>query len=132
MTEYCSTAFHNSLSEEQNQKLESIQKVALKVIFGQNYMSYEEALLKASLTSLSKRREDRCLKYALKASKHSENMHMFPPNKIESPQVTRNREKFHVNFAHTEAYRKSAIPSLQRLLNSYIALWGSSVKGGGN
>ena len=117
VTEYCSTAFHNSLTVEQDQKLEAIQKVALRVILGQDYLSYEEALSKTSLVSLNKRRQDRCIKYALKASRHPDNMQMFPPNTVESPQVTRNREKFHVNFAHTESYRKSAIPSLQRLLN---------------
>ena len=105
---------------------ESIQKVALGVIFGQNYTSYEEALSRASLVSLNKRRQDRCLKYALKASKHPENRQMFPPNITESPQVTRNRDKFHVNFVHIEAYtvgyRKSAIPSLQKLFNSHIEL----------
>ena len=118
VTEYCSTAFHNSLTVEQDQKLEAIQKVALRVILGQDYLSYEEALSKTSLVSLNKRRQDRCIKYALKASRHPDNMQMFPPNIVESPQVTRNREKFHVNFAHTESYRKSAIPSLQRLLNN--------------
>ena len=97
--------------------MEAIQKVALRVILGQDYLSYEEALSKTSLVSLNKRRQDRCIKYALKASRHPDNMQMFPPNTVESPQVTRNREKFHVNFAHTESYRKSAIPSLQRLLN---------------
>ena len=117
VTEYCSTAFHNSLTVEQDQKLEAIQKVALRVILGQDYLSYEEALSKTSLVSLNKRRQDRCIKYALKASRHPDNMQMFPPNTVESPQVTRNREKFHVNFAHTESYRKSAIPSLQWLLN---------------
>ena len=59
------------------------------------------------------------MKYALKASKHQENQKMFPPNIVQSTQITRERETFHVNFAHTEAYKRSAIPSLQRLLNSH-------------
>ena len=29
----------------------------------------------------------------------------------------RNSEKYHINFAHTENYRKSAVPFCQRLLN---------------
>ena len=118
-TEYCSTVFHNSLTAEQDKKVESIQKVALKVILGQEYTSYEEALAKTSLVSLNKRREDRCLKYALKATKHPENKLMFPLNVVESPQVTRKREEFRVNFAHTETYRRSAIPALQRILNTH-------------
>ena len=120
VTEYCSTAFHSSLTAEQDRKIESIQKVALKVILGQNYSSYEEALDATSLISLNQRRQERCLKYAIKAVKHPENQKMLPANIVESPQITRKREQFHVNFAHSEAYRKSAIPSLQRLLNSHM------------
>ena len=119
VTEFCSTAFHSSLTAEQDRKIESIQKVSLKVILGQSYTSYEEALEKTSLITLNQRRQERCLKYALKATRHPENQIMFPANIVESTQNTREREQFHVNFAHTEAYRKSAIPTLQRLLNSH-------------
>ena len=88
------------------------------MILGQSYTSYEEALAKTSLITLNQRRQERCLKYALKAIRHPENRRMFPANIVESTLNTREREQFHVNFAHTEAYRKSAIPLLQRLLNS--------------
>ena len=116
VTEYCSTAFHFSLTCDQEKKLESIQKAALKVIFGQNYNSYEEALCMASLKSLKDRRQERSLRFANKAIKHPENNRMFPLNENEE-QNTRNAERYHVNFAHTEGYKRSAIPALQRLLN---------------
>ena len=119
LTEYCSTAFHYSLTVEQDRKLESIQRVALKVVLGENYNSYEETLEKTSLTTLYERRQVRCLKFAVKATKHPECREMFPLNKSEVTHNTRDREIFQVNFAHTEAYRRSAIPSLQRLLNSH-------------
>ena len=70
-TEYCSTVFHNSLTAEQDNKLESIRKVALKVTLGQGYASYEEALSKTGLVSLNKRRKDRCLRYALQFGEFS-------------------------------------------------------------
>ena len=41
---------------------------------------------------------------------------MFPQNQ-EHDQDIRNPERFKVNFAHTESYRKSAVPYCQRLLN---------------
>ena len=41
---------------------------------------------------------------------------MFPLSH-EHDQNVRNREKFKVNFAHTETYRQSAVPYCQRLLN---------------
>ena len=117
VTEYCSTAFHSSLTSEQEKKLETIQKASLKIILGQNYTSYDDALEMTSLKSLKDRRQERSLSFALKAIKHPENKKMFPINDREGSQNTRNPEKFVVNFAHTESYKKSAIPSLQRLLN---------------
>ena len=79
--------------------------------------AYEVALMMTSLKSLKDRRQERSLKFALKAIKHPENKKMFPVNERECAQNTRNSEKYYVNFAHTETYKKSAIPSLQRLLN---------------
>ena len=121
VTEYCSTAFDSSLTDEQERKLENIQKVALKVILGQSYTTYEDALTETSLKTLKIRRQEKSLKYACKALKHPLGQQMFPLNNNENPQNTRKSEKFHVNFAHTEVYKKSAIPSLQRLLNQHHA-----------
>ena len=41
---------------------------------------------------------------------------MFPPNHENNLNI-RTREKYQVNFAHTESYRKSAVPYCQTLLN---------------
>ena len=120
VTEYCSTAFHFSLTSEEDKKLETIQKTALKVILGQDYLSYEDALITTSFKSLRDRRQERSLKYALKAIKHPVNKNMFPINENGNAQNTRHPEKFHVYFAHTEGYKNSAIPSLQRLLNHHM------------
>jgi hypothetical protein len=47
---------------------------------------------------------------------------MFPynPTVLENPQLATSREKFKVNFARTAAYKESAIPSIQRRLNTYF------------
>ena len=39
VTEYCGVAFHSSLTSEQSNKLEKIQKTCLKVILGELYTS---------------------------------------------------------------------------------------------
>ena len=119
VTEYCSTAFHSSLSVEQENKLENIQKVSLKIILGQNYSSYEDALALTSLKTLKDRRHERSLKYAFRTLKHPLGKKMFPFKTNDGPQNTRNSEQYHVNFACTESYKKSAIPTLQRLLNQH-------------
>ena len=117
VAEYCSTAFHSSLTAEQDKKLEAIQKVSLKVIMGHSYVSYENALIATGLKTLHTRREERSLKFGLKALKQKQTMNLFPKNQVESSQDVRGRETYHVNFAHTEAYKQSAIPTIQRMLN---------------
>ena len=41
--EYCSVSFHSSLTQDQTDKLERIQKTCLKVILGDEYEDYESA-----------------------------------------------------------------------------------------
>ena len=122
ITEYCAVAFHSSLTVAQATDIERIQKTSLKVILGDNYVSYPAALEMCGLDTLHDRREKRCLDFAIKSSKHPRNSRMFPLNSnwsIEGNMV-RNREVFEVNFARTEQYRKSAIPFCQRKLNEHF------------
>ena len=123
ITEYCSVAFHSSLTVEQANDIERIQRISLKVILAENYIDYSAALEMCGLQSLYDRREQRCLKFAQKCIKHPINRRLFPLNpNIESLHDIRSREKFVVNFARTESYRKSAIPYCQRLLNQHLKL----------
>ena len=55
------------------------------------------------------------------ASDLSENSvinNMFPLSYVQATVTTRKPEKFHVNMASTGRYKKSAMPFMQRLLNS--------------
>ena len=119
--EYCVVPMHYSLTSHQAAALERVQSVSLRIILNDEYTSYQEALNLTSLETLFSRRQDRCLKFSLKCLGHPSNYRIFPenPNQI-NPLKTRNREPFKVNFAHTERYRKSAIPSCQRLLNQHM------------
>ena len=112
--EYCSTAFHSSLSDELSKKIETIQSTSLKVILGENYVSYSAALEMCNLESLSARREKRLLSFSLKCLKTDFTKAMFPLNDDK-------RETFYVNFARTEQYKKSTIPQCQRALNMYFS-----------
>ena len=120
LTEYCAVAFHSSLTQEDSNKLEQIQKTCLKVILGDMYISYSAALEMCNLKPLSSRRQDRCLAFAQKCLKHKRNNRLFPLRKTSESDNhdIRTREKFKVNFAKGETYRKSAIPYCQRLLNN--------------
>ena len=118
VTSYCAVAFHSSLTEEQCSKLE-IQKTCLKVILGEMYVSYSAALEMCGRQTLFDRRQKRCLDFASKCVKHTKNRRLFPLNPVTSEHYLRYKEVFHVNFASTETYKKSAIPFCQRLLNDH-------------
>ena len=118
--EYCSTVFHSNLTERLSNKIESIQKTGLKIILGQNYISYEDALEKCGLQALSARREKRCLQFGLKSLPHPITSSLFPLNPTSDTHNVRRREKIKVNSARTEQYRRSAIPYIQRKLNTHF------------
>ena len=122
VTEYCSVAFHSSLTQEQETDIERIQKTCLKIILDDNYVSYTAALEMSGLETLHNRRETRCLEFAIKCTKHSINKRIFPLNKNldKEDNKIRNRETFLVNFARTETYRMSAVPFCQRMLNVHF------------
>ena len=120
VTEYCSVSFHSSLTQEQSDKLETIQKTCLKVILGDMYVSYTAALEMSGLQTLHARRQKRCLGFALKCTKHPRNKRLFPINPVSNDHNIRDKETFQVNFAKTETYKKSAIPFCQRLLNDHV------------
>ena len=109
-------AFHSSLSSQHEDALERCQAVCLRVILQDSYISYSAALEMAGLETLKARRETRCLDFSLKCLKQETNKRIFPLNPINLTNV-RSREKFKVNFAYTNAYKNSAIPYCQRLLN---------------
>ena len=78
-------------------------------------MDYEQSLNELNLQTLSERREMLCTKFAKKCTEIEKTKDMFPKNN--NIKLLKNNEKFYVNFAHTERYKKSAIPQMQRLLN---------------
>ena len=112
--------FHSSLTQEQSNKLENIQKTSLKIILGDNFV-YEAACEMSGLEKLENCWQTRLLTFPKKIIKHPLNSMFFPHNEnfTQEPQI-RNREPFHVNFSHGEIYKKSTIPTCQRLLNTHF------------
>ena len=96
--------------------MESVQKVALRLILKENYPGYSAALELTGLETLAVRRDKLCLNFAKKCVKFPHTTDMFPQNK--KIRVTRKTEKFVVPFARTERYKNSSIPYMARLLNA--------------
>ena len=68
--------------------------------------------------SLEMRRTNLCIKFSKKCLRNEKLKNMFPRNRQSHSMEKRSGEKFSVNKAFTERYKRSAIPSMQRLLNS--------------
>ena len=92
----------------------------MKVIFGNGYKDYQDALDKIGLDTLEKRRDRLCLDFAKGCLKIEKLKKIFPLNNKKENKETRNKEKYVVNIARTERYKKSAIPFMQRLLNNDV------------
>ena len=110
--------WHSSITKGESLDLERVQKVALKIILSENYTTYDNALRSCNLKSLSERRSELALRFAKKCIKNPKTADIFPYN--EPLRRTRITENFEVTNAHTERLAKSAIPFMQRLLNSHI------------
>ena len=112
--EYSSSVFHTSLTQELSDKLEAIQKTALKIILADKYIDYQTSLEHFSIDTLYTRRQKHMEKFAIKCTEDKLNHTMFPTN-----QNVRGKDLFQVNFARTSQYLNSTIPQCQRFLNTH-------------
>ena len=117
--EYCSVAFHSSLTQEQSRKIENIQKTCLKIILQDEYQDYVSACQYFNISSLLQRREDRSLIFARRCLDNKEMSRFFPQVPILPQQVLRAPDKYVVNFAHGTKYQNSAIVHCQKQLNEF-------------
>ena len=97
-----------------NNDIERVQKAALRLILGEKYKTYN--VMKRD--SLEMRRENLCLKFAKQCLRNGKLKAMFPKSQNRHDMEKRSGEKYIVNKAFTERYRRSAIPNMQRLLNN--------------
>ena len=105
------------LTTENKIDLERVQKAAVRIILNKSYESYNEALIKANLETLDKRREKLYLNFAKKSTQNDKTDKFFPIKKNKHKMTKRKNEKFIVNYARTERLKTSSIPHMQRLLN---------------
>ena len=117
--EQSATVWHSSLTQENINDLERLQKSAFKVILQERFLGYKHALKILELDTLENRRKDLCLKFALKCTQNKKVQDMFPKSTKKHQMKTRNPEKYQVFHANTERLKKSAVIYMQRLLNEH-------------
>ena len=121
LLEQSAAVWHSRLTEENASDLERIQKSAMSIILQEKFTGYKNALNKLNLPTLSERREQLCLSFAIKCAKNPKTRNMFPLNNKLHAINTRNTEKYQVQHANTERLKSSSIIYMQNLLNQHEA-----------
>ena len=81
LLEQSATVWHSSLTQENIEDLERVQKSAVKIILGPKYNGYKKSLIKLYMESLKERREFLCLTFVQKCLKNPNTKKMFSENK---------------------------------------------------
>ena len=88
-----------------------IQKSAAYIIFGEDYVSYWDALKCLGLDSLTDRRENLCLKFALKDEKNQKFGKWFRPA-VHIQNTRQEKLKYYSLLTKQSTFRKSPLPFL--------------------
>ena len=76
--EQSSSVWHSSLTDDNKSDLERVQKAAVKVIMGNDYIDYPTSLKALNITDLVQRREKLIKNMAIKITNNSKVKNMLP------------------------------------------------------
>ena len=108
----------SSLTQENSDDLERLQKTFAKLILKQEYDSYENALIKLNLDTLASRREAISLKFANDGIEHNTLNDLLKKNRRKCKyREVKKQEIYGIKHANTERLRKSTVIYLQSILN---------------
>ena len=119
-TELSCPAWNGALTKVNIDKLEKLQKIAIKIILGEKYKSYKHALSVLKLETLYERRKKICISFANKTTKILKYKAWFIKNNVSSRTNTNKykSKKYFEVFSRTSAYEKSPLIYLINLLNN--------------
>ena len=112
--------WHSGLTIQEENDLERVQKVALKIILKDQYLSYDKALTFLDLETLKDRQINLCLAFLKKCLGNPKMKELFPPNNRTHTIFPRAHEHFQVYHANTERMKNIPIIYMQNLLNRNI------------
>jgi len=91
--EYACPVWHAGLTKDQTNKLEGIQKRALRVILGDTLLTYEECLVPSGLTTLEMRRYELLMGFGHGLLSSQKHRNILPLNIIQNKHDTQHRNK---------------------------------------
>ena len=116
--EFAALVFTSGLTKEQSRVIDIIQRKAFVIILGNQYTSYQSALLTLQQEHLDTRHHNLCYKFVLKCTQSKKHRSMFPLNH-NFRKNTRNPKPFKEFYCRTSRYYNSPIQFLARLLSKY-------------
>ena len=114
---YASPAWSSSLTLTQHRQLEKVQKRAVRIILGESYVSYEEALATLDLSPLSARYEDLMRQFGEKLLIHPRHRDLLPELNPPPRHTVRHHNVLKPIRATTDRYKKSPIPTIVNIIN---------------
>ena len=114
LLEFAVPVWHPALTKKESVTIERVQKVAFRIILSDRYISYELAYLHLGTTTLERRREKLCIRFANKNLK-SKNPFFLP---IEKAVNTISKKLKVKEFkCRIKRYKNSSLPYMARMLN---------------
>ena len=109
--------WHSTITQENIDDLERVQKNACRIILGNKYIGYDESLKYLNLDKLNVRREKLAVKFGSNCTENPKTIKLFVPRKKTHKQKIRKENRFEVFKSKTQRIEKSSVPYLQKLLN---------------
>ena len=119
--EYATQVWSGGLTSAQKQRIERLQKRALRIIFRKDYHSYANALTKSKLQTLESRRNDLCVTFFKKTLSCTDQFKQFIPQRAHN-RTLRRTNKIPEPRCKTKRMQNSPFPDLIRLYNKSF-LW---------
>jgi len=121
LLEYACVVWHPGLSRDLSAKIERVQKRALRIILGPDYVSYESALRTTGLSRLDSRRDILCLRYAQSLANSSRYSSWLPLRRGDVHNRTLRNNASYTSFkCRTSRLSNSTLPYCVRLLNENL------------
>ena len=114
--EYCSEIYDSLIPKYMSDKLESVQRQAIRIIHGWN-INIEDVMEREGIDSLQDRRTKACLAFANRAVKSRFGQKWFPRNPAARGARQTTRRIYEEKKARTERDRNNPIQHMIRLLN---------------
>ena len=115
--EYGTPVWNGGLTKSQSERLERVQKRALRIIYASAYTHYEDILETCELTTLEERREKLCLDFIKSSLSETTQFREFIPTPTAKSKALRKSRTIPDIKCKTERMKNSPLPYLIRLLN---------------